>query len=186
MTSIKTARLPLAPGNWAIDPTHSQIGFAIRHLGVSKVRGRFAEIDGTLHVAADEGLEVTATVALASIDTGNTDRDTHVRGDEFLDVQRRPTMTFRSTRVEVTDDDGEQARLDGELTIGDVTRPVSFDVVFGGVETSVVDQRPHAGFEATGHLRRRDFGLSFGPGEAVLGDRVTIDLDIQFIAPDVA
>ncbi|WP_150460443.1 YceI family protein [Nesterenkonia ebinurensis] len=184
MTSKTVTKLPLAPGKWELDPSHSNIGFAIRHLGVSKVRGRFAQLEGSLQIAENSGdHSVAATVGLGSIDTGNADRDTHIRGADFLNVEKRPTMTFRSTRVRITNDDGEQGQLDGELTIGGVTQPITFDVEFGGVQTSVVDGLPHAGFEATGQLRRRDFGLHFGAGEAVLGDRIAIELDVQFIEP---
>lgn len=175
-----TDGLPLAPGRWALDPHHSHVGFAIRHLGVSKVRGRFGSVDAELVVGPTaDATAVTATVALASIDTGNTERDDHVRSAELLDVERRPTMAFRSTSVRGS---GSDWVLDGELTIGEVTRPLTLDVELGGVE-EFFDGTRHAGFEATGALRRKDFGLSFGAGDALLGDAVKIELDLQFVEP---
>lgn len=178
--TTSTSTLPLVPGRWAIDPFHSSVGFAIRHLGVSKVRGRFGEVDAALVVGPTiEDTSVTATVAFASIDTGNADRDAHVLAPEFLDVERRPAMAFRSTAVRGA---GTDWVLEGELTIGDVTRPLTLDVELGGVE-DFFDGTRHAGFEATGELRRKDFGLDFGAGGALLGDVVKIELDLQFVEP---
>lgn len=175
-----TTALPLVPGRWALDPHHSQVGFAIRHLGVSKVRGRFGQVDAELVVGTGlDASAVSATVALASIDTGNAERDAHVTGPEFLDVERRPTMAFRSTRISGA---GADWRLEGDLTIGDVTRPLALDVELGGVE-DFFDGTRHAGFEARGELRRKDFGLDFGASGALLGDVVRIELDLQFVEP---
>ena len=126
-----------------------------------------------------EETAVEATIGIASIDTGNSDRDAHVLSAELLDVERRPTMTFRSTGVRGGADEWV---LDGDLTIGDVTRPIAFDVELGGV-ADFVDGTRHAGFEAKGELRRKDFGIDFGPLNALLGDVVKIELDLEFIEP---
>ncbi|MFD8223524.1 YceI family protein [Streptomyces massasporeus] len=128
-----------------------------------------------------EDVRVSATVDLASIDTGNTDRDAHVRASDLLDVEKRPTMTYRSTRVW---GEGEDWAMEGELTIGDVTRPVTFAVEFGGLVDVPMDGSRHAGFEATGEIRRSEFGLDFAPG--VLGDVIKIQLDMQFVEPKAA
>jgi polyisoprenoid-binding protein YceI len=179
-TTSTTATRPLVAGSWALDAAHSQVGFAVRHLGVSKVRGRFGEVDAELVVGETvDDTVVTATVATASIDTGNAERDAHVLSPELLDVERRPTMTFRSLGVRGA---GTTWALDGELTIGEVTRPLTLDVELGGVEP-FFDGTRHAGFEATGELRRRDFGLGFGALGAMLGDVVRIELDLQFVEP---
>ncbi|MGW6272638.1 MULTISPECIES: YceI family protein [unclassified Streptomyces] len=171
--------LPLPAGSWEIDPFHSAVNFTIRHLGISKVRGRFTEVTAGLVVGESaETSSVTATVALASVDTGNKDRDAHVRAPDLLDVERRPTMTFRSTRVAGTADEWT---LEGELTIGDVTRPLTLAVEFGGLQAFPGDSRRHAGFEATGEISRKEFGLDFGAG--LLGDVVKIQLDMQFLEP---
>ncbi|MEU7019141.1 YceI family protein [Streptomyces sp. NPDC046203] len=170
--------LPLTAGRWAFDPMHSAVGFTIRHLGISKVRGRFNEFRAELVVGDSlETSSVTATVALASVDTGNADRDAHVRAADLLDVEKRPTMGFRSTRIT---GEGEDWTLSGELTIGDVTRPIDFAVEFGGV-IEAMDGSRHAGFDATGEFRRGDFGLGFAPG--ILGDVVKVGLEMQFVEP---
>jgi polyisoprenoid-binding protein YceI len=180
-TTTQTADLPLARGRWVLDPFHSAIGFTARHLGISKVRGRFAEFDAELVVGATaDDHRVVATVALDSIDTGNSDRDAHVRAPDMLDTVRRPTMTFRSTAMSGA---GAEWTLQGELTIGTVTRQLALRVDFGGVQESIVDGRRHAGFEASGEIRRSDYGLTFGLGDAMIGDVVRIQLDAQFVEP---
>ncbi|MGW7277811.1 YceI family protein [Streptomyces sp. NPDC054844] len=178
-----TAPLPIAPGQWAMDPFHSAVNFTIRHLGIAKVRGRFGGVRAELFVGERiEDVRVSATIDLASIDTGNADRDAHVRASDLLDVAKRPTMTYRSTRVW---GEGEDWTMEGELTIGDVTRPVTLAVEFGGLVamTAGGDGR-HAGFEATGEIRRSEFGLDFAPG--LLGEVVKIQLDMQFVEPATA
>ncbi|WP_326723872.1 YceI family protein [Streptomyces sp. NBC_00243] len=178
-TTTHAASLPLASGDWELDPLHSAVNFTIRHLGIAKVRGRFGEVKAGLYVGGTaDDVRVSAEIALASIDTGNPDRDAHTRSAELLDVEKRPTMAFRSTRVS---GEGEEWSMEGDLTIGDVTRPVTFAVEFGGVVDSPVDSRRHAGFEATGEIRRSDFGLDFGTG--FLGDVVKVQLDMQFVEP---
>ncbi|MCI3277251.1 YceI family protein [Streptomyces cylindrosporus] len=177
--AASVAALPLVPGEWELDPLHSAVNFTVRHLGIAKVRGRFTEFKAELFVGgtADE-VRVSAEIALASIDTGNSDRDAHTRSPELLDVEKRPTMSFRSTRVS---GQGEDWSMEGDLTIGDVTRPVTLAVEFGGAVDSPVDQRKHAGFEATGEIRRSDYRLDFGAG--FLGDVVKVHLDMQFVEP---
>ncbi|MEU0226047.1 YceI family protein [Streptomyces sp. NPDC006284] len=174
-----TAPLPLVAGQWALDPLHSAVNFTIRHLGIAKVRGRFTGVRAELFVGERvEDVRVSATIDLATIDTGNTDRDAHVRASDLLDVEKRPTMTFRSSRVS---GEGEDWTMEGELTIGDVTRPVTFAVEFGGLGALPGGDGRHAGFEATGEIRRSEFGLDFAPG--LLGEVVKIQLDMQFVEP---
>jgi polyisoprenoid-binding protein YceI len=176
--------LPLVPGRWALDPNHSSVGFTIRHLGVSKVRGRFQRFDVDVVVGATlRDTSVTATVDLASIDTGNTDRDAHVRSADLLDVTRRPTMTFTSTAIAAARDGWNVV---GDLTIGDVTRPFELAVELGGIEEFPGSPR-HAGFEATGELRRKEFGIDLalppGVSAVALGDVVKVELDVQLLEP---
>lgn len=179
-TTAPTADLPLAPGRWALDAHHSQASFSIRHLGVSKVRGRFSDLEADLVVGPTAAAcSVSATISVASLDTGNADRDAHVLSDELLDVAKRPTLAFRSLAVSGA---GADWTVDGELTIGDVTRPITLDVELGGVE-DFFDGSRHAGFEGTTQLRRKDFGLGFGAADAILGDVVKIELDLQFVEP---
>ncbi|MGI8798619.1 MAG: YceI family protein [Pseudonocardia sp.] len=185
-TETTTTGLPLTPGRWALDTNHSSVGFTIRHLGVSKVRGRFTRFDADVVVGETfETTSVTATVEVASIDTGNADRDGHVLSPDILDVGKRPTMSFRSTRVTGA---GGEFQVDGELTIGDITRPVALAVELGGIEQSFVDGHRHAGFEATAEVRRKDFGidLALPPGVkgAILGDVVKVELDLELLEPE--
>lgn len=179
-TLTTTTDLPLKPGRWALDKAHARVGFAVRHLGVSKVRGFFVDVDAELVVGASlHETAVNASIDMASIDTGNADRDANVRSNQLLDVEQRPTMTFRSTGISGS---GQDWTLDGDLIIGDVTRPMSLDVEFGGI-AEVFDGTRHAGFEARGELRRKDFGLSFGPADPLVGQVVKLELDLEFIEP---
>ncbi|MEP4650702.1 MAG: YceI family protein [Ilumatobacter sp.] len=176
-----TTTLPLVAGRWAVDPAHSAVNFTIRHLGVSKVRGRFTSFDVDVHVGDTvETTSVAATIQLASIDTGNADRDAHVLASDMVDVNLRPTLAFRSTMVTANGDDW---RVDGELTVGEGTMPVTLAVLFGGVEEFPGGPR-HAGFEATTQIRRQDFGLMPSIPAAALGDVIKIELDIQLLEPD--
>lgn len=182
--TIDTSTLPLAPGHWKLDANHSAVSFVVRHLGLSNVRGRFDRFDATLDVGptlADTAVQ--AEIDLSSVNTNNGDRDAHLRTSDFFDVETRPTMSFRSTEIAAA---GEDYRLVGELTIAGITRPVTLDVEFNGTEVFPVDQATHAGFTATGEIRRSEFGIDFGLalGEKVLlGDKVKIELDIQLVAP---
>jgi polyisoprenoid-binding protein YceI len=179
--------LPLAPGRWAVDHNHSSIGFSIRHLGVSKVRGRFRAFDADVTVGETlEDTSVTATIETGSIDTDNADRDAHVRSPDIIDVERRPTMVFRSTRIVGADTEWQ---IDGDLTIGEITRPVSLAVEFGGIEDFPGGAR-HAGFEAGTEIRRTEFGIDVamppGVSAVMLGDKIKIEMDLQLLEPEDA
>ena len=171
---------PLRLGTWALDTNHTSVGFAIRRLGLAKVKGHFSDVSAQLVVGSTiDDCRVNATVALASIDTGNADRDAHLRTADFLDVESRPTMSYRTTRVH---GEGSDWTVDGELTIGDVTAPITLAVEIGDVG-DYFDGTRHVGIEATGEIRRADFGLGFGLLGAMLGDVVRIELDLEFIEP---
>jgi polyisoprenoid-binding protein YceI len=184
-TTSKLQTLPLVPGRWAVDLAHSSVGFSVRHLGVSKVRGRFNVFD--VDVVIGEALadtSLTATIDVASVDTGNADRDAHVLSADIVDVERRPTIVFHSTRVTEVDD---HYAVDGDLTIGEITRPVTLAVDFGGVETFPGGPR-HAGFEATTQIKRKDFDIDIalppGVSSVALGDVIKIEIDLQLLEPD--
>jgi polyisoprenoid-binding protein YceI len=181
-----TTTLPLAPGRWALDAAHSSVGFTIRHLGVSKVRGRFTRF--TTAVVIGDALDTTsveATIDMSSLDTGNSDRDAHVLSPDIVDVEARPNMVFRSTAVSGAADSWT---VEGELTIGSVTRPVTLDVDLGGIESFPGGGPRHAGFEATATIKRKDFGIDValppGVSGAMLGDAVKVELDLQLLEPD--
>lgn len=174
-----TTATALAPGSWALDAMHSQVQFTIRHLGISKVRGRFGKFE-TEFVVDDKGFATLgATIYLDSFDTGNADRDNHVRTADFLDVANRPTLTFRAVEpVQVA----ESFVVEGEAALGGITKPVTLDVEWGGVQVFAGTGDRHAGFSATGAIKRTDFGVG-GPLPGMLSDTVKIELEIQLIEP---
>jgi polyisoprenoid-binding protein YceI len=181
MTDTISQTLPLKSGRWALDAGHFNVAFGVGHLGVSTVRGRFGGVDAELVVGDTLGdTSVTASVTMASLDTGNADRDAHVLTPEFLDAETRTHLTFQSTGIQ---GDGDSWTMDGDLTIGEVTKPVTFDVVFGGV-APFYDGTFHAGFGAKGQISRHDFGISFGQADGLLGDVVDLELDLEFLQPD--
>lgn len=178
--------LPLTAGRWAIDAPHSAVVFSIRHLGLSKVRGRFDQFDATLEIGASlEETKIEAIVDMASVDTNNADRDAHLRSTDFFNTEGHPTMRFDSTSVVRT---GEEWLLTGNLTMNGVTRAVTFEVEFNGVQGHPATNRQHAGFSATGELRRSDFGIDFGimpigVDKLALSDTVKFELELQFMEP---
>ena len=178
MTSaLKTNKLGV--GTWAIDPVHSSIGFSVRHFMVSKVRGNFENFSGAIVVAEDGTPSVSAEIAVDSIYTGNEQRDAHIKSADFFEVEKYPTATFTSTGVRANGDDYV---LDGEFTLKGVTKPVSLALEFNGVNPGM-GQGEVAGFEASVVLNRKDFGvdieLPLETGGTVVGDRVTITLEIE-------
>jgi polyisoprenoid-binding protein YceI len=169
----------LTAGTWAIDPSHSTVGFSVRHLMVSKVRGRFQEFSGAITVAEDGTPSVTAEIQVASITTDNEQRDNHLRAADFFDAEQFPTATFTSTGVRAK---GEDFVVDGDFTLHGVTRPVELKLEFNGVNPGM-GHGPVAGFEASTVINRRDFGISIDMplegGGAVVGDKIAITLEIE-------
>jgi polyisoprenoid-binding protein YceI len=174
----------MSTNTWNIDATHSGINFSIRHMVVSKVRGRFTKYTGALRV--DDGdltrSSVEATIDASSIDTGTAQRDTHLRSADFFDVERYPELRFRSTRVEKVADD--RYRVVGDLTIRDVTREVVLDAEYSGRGTDPWGNERVA-FTAKTSLDRKDFGLKWNQaleaGGVLVGERVDIELDVQAV-----
>lgn len=159
-----------------IDPAHSSVNFQIRHLAISKVNGNFADFGGTF--VYDEGKPgewmAEATIQAASIDTDNDDRDAHLRNEDFFNVEKYPTLTFKSTGV-------KDGKLIGELTMVGVTKPVELDLEYNGAMTDPWGNEKVA-FTATGKISRKDFGMTWNKaldaGGVVLGDDVKIELEI--------
>jgi polyisoprenoid-binding protein YceI len=168
-----------APGTFDLDPAHTRIGFSARHMMVSKVRGQFGEFTGSITIA-DEPLASTAEAVIktASIDTRNPDREKHLTGSDFLDVEKHPEMTFRSTRV--TSRHGNEFTVLGDLTIKDVTRPVELTLELEGVGNSPWGQQV-LGFSLTGEIDREDFGMTWNVGLETGGVLVgkTVKLEIE-------
>jgi polyisoprenoid-binding protein YceI len=169
----------LTAGTWNVDAAHSEVGFVARHLMVSKVRGQFKDFAAVVTVAQPfEQSTVEATVQLASIDTNTADRDAHLKSADFFDVENNPAMTFKSTKV--TD-----SSLEGDLTIKGITKPVVFDLEFGGISIDPFGGPPHAGFEATTEINRKDFDLTWNVaiegGGVLVGEKVKIALDVELV-----
>jgi polyisoprenoid-binding protein YceI len=176
-TAISTT--DVGSGTWAIDPVHSSISFAVRHLMVSKVRGTFETFSGAITVAEDGTASVSAEIDVASLHSGNEQRDAHIKAADFFDVERFPTASFASNGVRA---DGDGYVVDGEFTLKGVTKPVSLALGFNGVNPGM-GHGEVAGFEASVVLNRKDFGINvempLETGGVVVGDKVTITLEIE-------
>jgi polyisoprenoid-binding protein YceI len=182
MTSLSTSTIPgYIAGTWDLDPTHSEIGFSVRHLMVSKVRGRFGKFEGEFVTAEDAfASSVTATIDLGSVITGDENRDAHLRSPDFFDVGANPVMVYRSTGLRPN---GDGYVLDGELTLHGVTRSVPLALELNGFIESPMGTR--SGFSASGEISRKDFGIELNMplegGGVVVGDKVTINLEIEAV-----
>ena len=169
----------LSTGTWTIDPVHSSIGFSVRHLVVSKVRGTFGTFSGAIVVAEDGTPSVSAEIAIDSVNSGNAQRDEHVKSADFFDAEKYPTATFVSTGVRA---DGDGYVVDGDFTLKGVTKPIALSLEFNGVNPGMGHGQV-AGFEASVVLNRKDFGIDLDmpleTGGAVVGDKITITLEIE-------
>jgi polyisoprenoid-binding protein YceI len=175
-----------AAGTYAIDPSHTHVGFSVRHLMVSKVRGAFTGVSGTIAIASDPlNSSVEASIDMASIDTGDEQRDAHLRSPDFFDVENYPTMTYRSTAVRP---DGKGRWLvEGELTLHGITRPVPLEVTFEGAGADPWGG-VRAGFSARAEIDREDFGLTWNQiletGGIAVGKKVNIELEVEAVRQD--
>jgi polyisoprenoid-binding protein YceI len=169
-------------GSWTIDPLHSEVGFSVRHMMVSKVRGKFAKFSGEL-VTAENPLasSVTAEIDLSSIDTGAEQRDGHLRSPDFFDTDNHPVMTYRSTGIRAK---GDGYVLDGELTLKGITRQVPLHLEINGFGPDPYGGT-RAGFTATAEINRQDFGVNWNAametGGVVVSDKVNIHLEIEAV-----
>jgi polyisoprenoid-binding protein YceI len=184
---IPSVALP-TEGEWKLDQAHTNLGFVARYLMVTKVRGRFRDFEGTIHIGkAPEESRVEVTMDAASIDTDNETRDEHLRSPDFLDVQRFPKLTFKSTSIEVTGD--TSLRVEGDLTIRDVTRPVVLDAEFEGT-TKGIRGDSRVAFSASTEIDREDWGIMWNmaleTGGVLVGKRVRIELEVQAILQPAA
>lgn len=175
--------IPQIPaGTWNVDPTHSRVGFVARHMMVTKVKGQFSDYTAKVEIGENPlASSIEVEVQMASVDTGNADRDGHLRTNDFFNVDEFPTMTFRSTSIL---SDGDDYTLTGELTIKGITKPVEFELEFEGLGADPWGGT-RAGFEAKTVIDRTDFGVEFNAaletGGVLLSDKVTIELDIQLV-----
>jgi polyisoprenoid-binding protein YceI len=181
MTSPTTTQIPgYVVGTWDIDASHSTVGFVVRHMMVSKVRGFFRDFSGVIVTAEDPAQStVTATVDLGSIDTRQEQRDAHIRSADFFDVDKHPAMTFRSTGVRA---DGADWIVDGELTLKGNTKPVSLALELNGFGPDAYGGT-RAGFSARTEISRSAFGVDIqmpmDGGGVVVADKIVVELEIQ-------
>lgn len=168
---------------WKVDPAHSEILFKVRHMVISTVTGKFEKFDGTVETEDDriDTAKVEFTIDTASVNTGVPDRDNHLRSDDFFNAQQFPQIRFVSTAFKKIND--QQYRLEGNLTIRDITKPVELNVEYGGM---VKDPwgNTRAGFVVTGKINRKDFGLKWNAlletGGAVVSEEVQVQCAVEF------
>jgi len=185
MTTTTTTALPPAvrPGTWVVETSHSRAGFSVRHAGISKVHGTVDITHGEIVIGDTlEASSVVATLDPATVDTKDAKRDAHLRSADFFETDAHPTWEFRSTAVRA---DGEDFLIDGELTIRGVTRPVTLRTTFEGAATDPFGTEC-LDATATTEISRKDFGLTWNAaletGGVLVGDKVTITLDVEAVA----
>ena len=171
--------------SWQIDTAHTHVGFSVKHMMVSTVRGQFKQYRGSLELDANDfsRSQFAGEIDVASIDTGNADRDGHLRTNDFFDATNHPKITFKSTKIEPKSE-GEYV-VHGNLTIRGVTKPIALDVEFHGTSKSPYG-KTLAGFSASGTLNRKDFGVNFNAaletGGVVVSDKVKLEIEVEAIA----
>ncbi|GAA1164214.1 YceI family protein [Nesterenkonia sandarakina] len=171
----------LTTGTWNLDSAHSEIGMTVRHAGISKVRAIFEEAEATLVVSEGDVATLDARVKAVSFNSKNADRDAHVRGEDFLDSENHPELTFVAQNITAS---GEEFEISGDLSIRGVTKPVTFEVEFGGQAVDPFGMT-RAGFSANTVISRKEFGLTWNAaleaGGVLVGDKVSIDLEAAFV-----
>ena len=171
---------------WKLDPAHTVVEFSAKHMMITTVKGRIADVEGTIHTdeKTPANSSVEATLKGASIDTRNEQRDTHLRSADFLNADQFPEIRFRSRRI---DGDARKFKLTGDLTIRDVTREITLDVEYGGRSRDPWGGE-RVGFSATGKIDRRDFGLLWNQaletGGVLVGNDIKVNLEVQAVRQD--
>lgn len=173
------------PGTYTIDPAHTSVSFQVQHMAISKVRGSFTDVGGTITVGeSGDDSAAQVTIQAASIDTAQEQRDQHLRTADFLDTENYPTLEFASTGIEPS---GDGLKVYGNLTIAGTTRPVTLDVAFEGAGPDALGdpQNPRIGFSASTRVNREDFGLTWNQaletGGWVVGKEVKVELDVEAV-----
>ncbi len=182
VAALLTAALPALAATYDIDNTHSSVGFKIKHMAISNVKGTFTKFSGTFDFSPGnpQDWSVEVTIDVSSLTTGDTKRDEHLLTADFFDPEKFPTMVFKSTGVKMEDD--EEGKLMGTLTMHGVTLPVTLDLEVGGTVTDPWGNE-RAGLSATGKIDRKDWGLTYGKvmegGGLLIGNDVKISLEIE-------
>jgi polyisoprenoid-binding protein YceI len=171
---------------WVLDQSHTKIGFSVRHFGISETDGFFRNYSGIVKSEKEDfsDLEVSVTVQVDSINTNDTQRDIHLKADDFFNAEKFPEMKFESTKLEATSTVNEY-KMHGNLTIRDITKPVVFDLEYAGIVPKDPFGNTKAGFFISGSINRQDFGLSFnvllGTGNLAVSDKVKINIPVQLL-----
>jgi polyisoprenoid-binding protein YceI len=182
--STQTVSTQDLTGDYQLDVAHTRIGFVARHAMVTKVRGSFREFEGTAHLDAQDPTKSSAelTIQVASVSTGQDQRDDHLRTNDFFDAPNFPTITFKSTKVEVTGED--TYRMTGDLTIKGTTKPVAIDFELSGTARDPFGN-DRVGFEGKATINRTDFGVNFNAaletGGLLVSDKITLEFDVSAI-----
>ena len=179
----QTVSTPVPTGTWNVDPAHSKVGFAVKHMGIATVRGVFNEYEGKLEIGEDAtSARVAGTVKVASVDTNEAQRDDHLRSPDFFDAENHPELEFVSTHIEAVDE--ETFKITGDLTLHGVTNEVVLDAEVQGTDTDPWGNE-RVGIEITGALSRGEYGMKFnqalGSGNMVVADKVKLALDISAV-----
>ena len=179
---MATATL-IPTGTWTVDPTHSNVSFSVKHLGIATVRGNFASFEGTLSVPEDlAGAKVSGSIDVVSVDTKEAGRDEHLRSPDFFDVASFPKLTFESTRIDALD--GDTFEVTGDLTLHGVTNEVTLTAVVEGTEVDPWGN-DRVGLSVTGQISRGDYGMKFnqalGSGNVMVSDKVKLSLDVSAV-----
>jgi polyisoprenoid-binding protein YceI len=181
MTTSATPTTAVPTGTWTVDPSHSKVGFAVKHMGIATVRGEFTDFEGVLEIGGElSSATARGTVKAASVDTSEAQRDAHLRSPDFFDAETHPELAFASTRIEAIDD--ETFRITGDLTLHGVTNEIVLTAEVNGTDVDPYGNEK-VGLEITGQLSRGEFGMKFnqalGSGNVLVTDKVKLNLDIS-------
>ena len=172
----------MATTTWAIDPTHSEIGFKVKHMMFTNVSGRFDQFHGTVETQGDDFANANATfqAETASVNTGNSDRDNHLKSADFFDAEQFPKIDFKATEFKKTDDNN--FKISGDLTVHGVTKPITLDAEYSGLMTDPWGNTK-AGLSVNGKFSRKDFGLTWNAaletGGVLVSDEVRLNVEMQ-------
>ncbi|HTR28449.1 MAG TPA: YceI family protein [Puia sp.] len=183
--AISTAFLLFATAgftqDWTWDKAHSQLNFGITHMGINEIDGTFATADAKMTASKEDltDAQITLTADVSSINTGNEQRNNHLKSDAFFDAAKYGTLTFTSTSF--TKVDGKNYKLEGNLTLHGVTKPVTLNVTFNGTVSNPMNHKTSAGFKVTGIIKRTDFGIGTGFPTNMLSDEVMLNANVEFV-----